>query len=121
MYKNLAKFTAVAIALVGLSASVVSFNKPHNDITIYNDTDFAIDHFYVSSVNKNTWGPDQLGDNPDDYIGIGESFTLKNIPCGTYDLKIVAEDGVECIIEDAVLCNDGGHEWHLTDDNVCGE
>ncbi|MCS6834089.1 MAG: hypothetical protein NZ521_10985 [Flammeovirgaceae bacterium] len=103
---------------------IVSFGQLHSQktqITIFNDTDFAIDHFYVSPVNKNQWGPDQLGDHPEDYIGIGESFTLKGIPCGTYDLKIVAQDGLTCIIEDAVLCADGSYEWHLTDEHVCGQ
>lgn len=116
------KKTLYVVFLISLVGGFVSFQQPNTQktqITIYNDTDFAIDHFYVSPVNKNQWGPDQLGDHPEDYIGIGESFTLKDIPCGTYDLKIVAENGLTCIIEDAVLCADGTYEWHLTEEHLC--
>lgn len=47
---------------------------------------------YLSSVDDEEWGPDQLEEQT---IPVGEEFTLKNIPAGTYDAK-------------AVGCNDAG-------------
>lgn len=41
---------------------------------------------YLSPVEEEEWGPDQLEENT---IPAGESFTLKNIPAGAYDAKAV--------------------------------
>jgi hypothetical protein len=65
---------------------------------------------YLSPEDKETWGADQLGEQ---VIEPGESFTLKNIPCGEYDIKVVDEDGDACVIEGIVMCKDHTH-WDLT-------
>jgi len=72
-------------------------------ITIRNNSQWTLMHFYVSPVSENRWGPDQLGD---EVIANGESFTLTNVPCDNYDVKLVDEDGDQCIIRNVDMCDD---------------
>lgn len=76
-------------------------------VTIRNTSNWNLNHFYLSPHDQNAWGPDQLGA---EIIGTGESFTITDIPCDAYDLKLVDEDGDQCIIMDVDLCNDDS-EW----------
>jgi hypothetical protein len=45
---------------------------------------------YLSTVDKNDWGPDQLGGST---IPVGQKFSLKNIPAGKYDAKVTGCNG----------------------------
>jgi hypothetical protein len=104
------------VCAVLLAMSALALPNPSHagvqraEFMINNKSDWGIYHLYLSPENKETWGPDQLGDN---VIESGESFTLKNIPCGEYDIKVVDEDGDACVIEGIVMCKDHTH-WDLT-------
>jgi hypothetical protein len=108
---HIAVVAAVLLAMTALALPLPSHAKTQRaEFMINNKSDWAIHHLYLSPENKETWGPDQLGDN---VIESGESFTLKNIPCGEYDIKVVDEDGDACVIEGIVMCKDHTH-WDLT-------
>jgi hypothetical protein len=79
-------------------------------ITVINSSDYVIHHFHVSPSKSRSWGPDQLGKA---IIGRAERFTVRNIPEGTYDLKLVDEDEDECIVENVDVSGD--MTWTLTD------
>jgi len=74
------------------------------EFVIVNNSDWDIHQLFLSPARKETWSADQLGDSI--IKRGGGSFTLRNIPCGHYDLKVVGEDGDTCIIEDVVMCKD---------------
>lgn len=80
-------------------------------VKIINQSKWEIHHIFLSSSEEEEWGPDQL---EDEILAKGESLTLKNIPCDLYDIKVVDEDGDECIIEEADLCQDDSY-WKITD------
>ena len=62
-------------------------------LTIVNDLGlYTIHYVYVSSSGSNSWGSDRLG--AVNVLDPGESVTLE-LPTGTYDIKIVDEDGDE--------------------------
>jgi hypothetical protein len=88
-------FRSVAL----LSAVVVSFSAglafAANSINFQNLSDWAIHELYLSPSKAEKWGPDQLTDK---VINNGESFELSGIPVGKYDLKIVDEEGDECVV-----------------------
>jgi hypothetical protein len=108
---RIALVVAVLLAMTALALPGSSHASAQRaEFMINNKSDWAIHHLYLSPENKDTWGPDQLGDN---VIESGESFTLKNIPCGEYDIKVVDEDGDACVIESIVMCKDHTH-WNLT-------
>ena len=52
---------------------------------------------YLSPVDKNEWGPNQLP--TDQKIAAGGSFSLTNIPAATYDAKWVGCDKTEGTIQ----------------------
>ena len=100
---------ALACALIGaLVVSAVSVIAA--ELTVANSSDYVIHKLFVSSSKSRNWGPDQLGKET---IGRAERFTLRNIPDGVYDLKIVDEDDDECIVEGVRI--NGDMMWTLTD------
>ncbi len=115
MKRNLVPRVAIAaamlFALVALALPLPSKAQPQRaEFMINNRSDWDIYHMFLSPEDTDTWGPDQLGEK---VIHSGESFTLNDIPCGEYDIKLVDEDGDACIVEGIVMCKDHTH-WDLT-------
>lgn len=103
------------VALLGLSvlfAAPVSAALTDAQVKIVNNSSWDIHYLYISPVDDEEWGPDQLGE---DAIASGDSFTLSEIPCDAYDVKIVDEDDDECVIAAVVLCADKD-KWVIEDD-----
>ena len=69
-----------------------AFAAPPSNVTVHNDSEFAIFHFFLSPSDQEAWGPDQLGEH---VVGNGGKFTLTDVPCNEYDVKLVDEDGEE--------------------------
>lgn len=79
-------------------------------VKVTNNSDWSIDNFFLSPVNVTEWGQDQLGEK---IIGKGETFTLTDIPCDKFDVKLVDGDGDECVVEDVDICGKS-NEWIIT-------
>ncbi|MEA2238240.1 MAG: hypothetical protein QOC81_2964 [Thermoanaerobaculia bacterium] len=79
-------------------------------VKVINQSKWEIHHLYLSPKDSNDWGPDQLGE---DVLATGHSITLTNIRCNHYDIRVVDEDGDECVIEDVSLCRDESF-WKIT-------
>jgi hypothetical protein len=107
---SVAILAAVAILAIATMPIHSSAQKKRATITIKNKTDWDIHHLYLTPADDDHWGPDQLGD---DIIKSGSSYTIKNIPCDSYDIKIIDHDGDACVIEDIDLCKDDSI-WTLT-------
>ncbi len=105
----LAGFVCAAALLIPVTAQAEK-----NSVIVKNKSDWEIHQFFVSSVDTDKWGPDQLGDK---VIGTGETFTLKGIPCDTYDVMLVDEDGDECVVSEVDICN-GKEGWIITNDDL---
>lgn len=82
---NAAPAATEAPAAAPASADVVPAFKFNNTGTL------DICQLYLSTVDKNDWGPNQLPEGQK--IAAGGSFTLTNIPAGKYDAKAVGCDG----------------------------
>lgn len=85
-----------------------------SDVTVNNESEWAINHFYLSPIDEEEWGPDQLGEH---VIKNGGSFTLTDVPCDSYDVKLVDEDGDECIVAEVDICG-SDDEWVITDEDL---
>lgn len=83
-------------------------------IKIINKSKWAIHHMYLSPNDVEEWGPDQLGEF---VLEPGGSFTLTDIECDIWDIKVVDEDGDECEIRDVALCDESA-VWKITDDEL---
>lgn len=89
------------VTLLLASAPMFAIAAEHQ-VTLGNNTSWTIHELYFSPTKEQDWGPDQLSD---DTIASNASFTLTGIPTGKYDVKIVDEDGDECIIEGVKLAD----------------
>ena len=83
--------------------------------TIYNQSSWVIRYLYISSTSTTAWGVDQLGSET--ISTGGDSFTLTNIPCDSYDLKIVDEDGDQCVMNNIRMCG-GAAAYTITSDSL---
>jgi hypothetical protein len=61
-----------------------------------NTGEVEICELYLSPVGVEEWGPDQLGEAT---ITAGSTFTLTDVPAGTYDAKVVGCNGEESVAE----------------------
>ena len=104
-----------AALLVLFAIALPSFAAPRKaTVKIINQSKWEIHHIFLSSSEDESWGEDQL---EDDILAKGDSVTITNIPCDLYDVKVVDEDGDECVIEEVDLCGDASY-WKITDKDL---
>ena len=101
-------------AVFAVCAFAVPAFADHATVKVINQSKWEIHHLYLSSTEDEEWGPDQL---EDEILTKGDSITLTDIPCDEYDIKVVDEDGDECIIEAVDLCRDKSF-WKITDKDL---
>ncbi|HVE69925.1 MAG TPA: hypothetical protein VNI54_01050 [Thermoanaerobaculia bacterium] len=102
------------ILVVLLAAIALPAFAKKATVKVINQSKWEIHHLFISPASEEDWGPDQL---EDEVLGKGDSITITNIPCDEYDVKVVDEDGDECIIEAADLCRDNSY-WKITDKDL---
>ena len=110
--KETAAMLAGAIVLAGvvLGPATEAQGKKNSTVKVVNRSTWTIEEMYLSPIDEKEWGPDQLGDA---VIKPDKSFTLDNIPCDSWDVKLVDEDGDECVVADVDLCKDD-ETWEIT-------
>lgn len=111
---TLSLLLALPLALAAGTAAARG-NKLDARVTVVNQSLWAIHELYLSSTDEGSWGPDQLG--PTTVIGSGERYTINRIPCDTYDVRLVDEDGDECVVGGVALCADSD-TWVITDEDL---
>jgi hypothetical protein len=82
-------------------------------LTVYNDSDFAIEELYLTHSTSLGWGANLLSNDlllPSEHLVLG-------VDCGTYDVLLVDEQGVDCEVDNVDLCLDDAR-WHITN-NTC--
>lgn len=72
-----------------------------SSITFRNRSRWDIHRINMSPVSQSTWGVDHLGAN---ILRSGQDFTLHGIPCDNYDLRLVDEDGDQCVVNAVNVC-----------------
>ena len=100
----------MSLAAFGLPAAAHAAKGKKATVKVVNKSDWELHHFFLSSTGEDEWGPDQLGD---EVIGTDESFQLSQIPCDSYDVKLIDEDDDECVVEDVDICG-GSESWVIT-------
>jgi len=105
------KFVSLSLLMLAF-VLVTGAAKKKASIKIVNNSKWEIHHLYLSSTTDRQWGPDQLGDEIIE--AGGGKYTLTDIDCDKYDIRVVDEDGDECVINDVSLCGDE-MVWKITD------
>lgn len=103
------------LALFACCLAAPAFAGSQAQVVIKNKSSWAIHNLFISSVDTQEWGPDQLGEHVID--AGGGSYTLTDIPCGAYDVRLVDEDGDECVVGDVGLCAAKGN-WVIEDQDL---
>lgn len=94
--RNLILATAVAAGAAACTAS----EGGDSSLTIANDSSYFIEQIHLAEVSDPTWGPDLI----DGALAPGEEVVIVGITCGTYDVLVVDETGVECELANLDLC-----------------
>lgn len=106
-----------ALALVFLMTAGAFTTVPKGatrTITVTNKCAFSIDRIYISEVDDAEWGNDIL--DADEILAPGASVDIE-IECGTWDVKLIAEDGSSCEVAAVEMCS--ADIWEVTAD--CGQ
>ena len=105
---------ALALPVVIALAAALPAAAKNASVTIKNKSHWEIHQLYLSAADEDQWGPDQLGQRT--IAARGGSYTLTDIPCDKYDVRVIDEDGDECVVARVPLCSD--HEWVIKDDDL---
>jgi hypothetical protein len=75
------------------------------ELQIVNSSGKPIYELYLVPTGERSWGPDYLRRKQPSVIARGETYTLADIPPGTYQLMMVV-DGSECQIDPVVIASE---------------
>lgn len=101
------------LGVLGCVAVAMPLAAWANNVVFVNQSSWDITHIYFSSSKSKNWGEDHLGD---EVLSKGDSLTLQGVSKGKWDVRVVDEDGDECIIADvSISAND---KWVIEDDDL---
>lgn len=93
-----------------MSTAVLAAN-----VVFVNQSAWEIHEIYFSPASQSNWGDDQLGS---DVLEKGDSLTLSGVEAVRWDVRLVDEDGDECVLEDVKI--NGSDKWTITDKDLLG-
>ena len=101
--------------LQGLIASLAFFvlMAPASafDLVVVNEADSSIIHnLYIAPAKSKKWSEDKLQNQT---VAKNARFTIRDIPAGVYDLKVIDDDDDTCVFPNINI--DQNKEWKLTD------
>ena len=105
---------AAGLTMGSVSATAASNDRENRAVKVINQSGSPIYHLYVSNVDQNSWGPDQLSlFESIDY----NRYMAFNMDDGSghcmFDVKAVLKDGRYAIRRNFNVCTEGS--WTVTD------
>ena len=99
-------------------AALSTARTPATSVNIVNNSSRTIVNVYLSHVNVDDWGNNQLGNAT---IAPGQSFSLGNVACDQQQVKVIGEDQDGCFVSTVVTCGNSSN-WTITNDTArdCG-
>ncbi|MBK7073514.1 MAG: hypothetical protein IPH44_14545 [Myxococcales bacterium] len=109
--------TACGGAQSGSGSTVATSEAPVGSLTIRNGSSYEIHELHLSPADATSWGDDLLAGDP---LLPGEGGTAPVFDCAQYDVRMVDDENVECVIQDLDLCFQD-QDWTLSDEllTVC--
>lgn len=107
--KRLVSLGAAVLCAFSLSAAADS------TIVIKNKSGWDLYEIYFAPASQDTWGEDHLGD---EILEQGDSLTLTGVGKGRWDIRLVDEDGDECVLSDVHIT--ASETWTVTEDQLLG-
>ena len=111
---------AMLVAMLGLLSALPVLSgaaAPTTAITVVNNSSLEIRHLYLSPVDNDNWGPDQLNGS---VIAAGQSVTI-NAVWDQATVKVVSEDQNGCFLYQTLDATSNA-SWTITSNAVpdCG-
>ena len=102
---------AIAASLLVFCSGPLHAQGAEASLLISNESNRDFKQLYLSSDAGVNWGAERVGDS---VIPSGGSFQVSQLACGSYNIRLVQESGVECQIDNVSIC---GTEavWSVTD------
>lgn len=97
------------MAAVPLLACAFARSTAANLTVVNNSSSWTIQHLYLSPVDQDNWGPDQLNGAA---INPGSSHSL-GLACSS-SIKVITEDQNGCFLYQTVSCGENS-TWTVTD------
>ncbi|ANB19623.1 hypothetical protein [Dokdonella koreensis] len=97
-----------------LAATAALAAKGDSKVIFVNQSNWSINELYFAPTSDSDWGEDHLGKHT---LAKGDQLTLTGVACGTWDVRVVDEDGDECIVESVDLCGDTD-KWVIKDSDL---
>jgi hypothetical protein len=91
-----------------------AIREPDSQVELHNESRWSIEQLFFAPIGSDRWGPNQVSHNA---VRPGDTFTLTNIRCDKYDVKLVDEDDNECVVRNVALCGDD-KIWRLGDHDL---
>ena len=115
--RNLCIVVISCIAMFALAA-LSSARSMTTSVNIANNSNREVRNVYLSHVDADDWGANQLGDAT---IPAGQSFNLDNVACDQQQVKVIAEDSDGCFISTVLTCG-SSTTWTITNNSArdCG-
>ena len=115
--RNLGRLIILCVVLFAFAA-LSTARTPTTSVDIVNNSSRAIVNVYLSHVNADDWGDNQLGGAT---IAPGGSYSLGNVACDQQQVKVIGEDQDGCFVSTVVTCGSSG-SWTITNDTArdCG-
>jgi hypothetical protein len=114
---NFYRLLTLCVALFALTAFSMA-RTATTSVNIVNNSNKEIRNVYLSHVNADDWGANQLGNAA---ILPSQSFALNNVACDQQQVKVIGEDQDGCFLSTIVNCGDSA-TWTITDETArdCG-
>jgi hypothetical protein len=106
------RFAATTTLLAGLALGATGciISDGDSSLTLYNDSSYALYEVYLAEETDPSWGPNLLPQP----LFPGDELIITDIECGTYDVLVVDDTGVECQLSGLDLCFDDD-AWVIDD------
>lgn len=115
MDRNYLLTTALTTAALFFGAGAATAGTMDSSVNIQNNSSWEIHQIYVAPIDTTDWGDNLL--KGDVVEAEGGSVEIFKIACDTYDVRLVDEDGAECIVPDISLCAERD-AWVVEDEDL---
>lgn len=117
--RSLYRLAILSLSLFALAALSSARTPTTTSANIVNNSSREIRNVYLSHVDADDWGGNQLSNGAT--IASGQSYNLSNVACDRQQVKVIAEDSDGCFLSTVVNCGDSV-TWTITDDTArdCG-
>jgi hypothetical protein len=109
MSRKLSALAALA-GVAALGSGCVIIADDDATLTVHNHSSYVLTEVHLAEVDDRNWGPNLLPG----VLYPGEDLVIVDIECGDYDVLVVDETDVECVLADLTLCFDD-ESWVIDD------